>query len=59
MNFCVARCRKVWTFQAESRKKARKLIVERLIGSSPFRLPIVEVLVIAGQSPARRINEGK
>ena len=26
------------TFQAESRKKARKLIAERLMGSSPFRL---------------------
>ena len=35
MNFCGTRCRKVWTFQTESRKKARKLIVERLMGSSP------------------------
>ena len=28
----------MWTFQAESRKKARKLVSERLMGSSPFRL---------------------
>lgn len=28
----------MWTFQTESRKKARKLIVERLMGSSPVWL---------------------
>ena len=30
----------MWTFQTESRKKARKLVVERLMGSSPVWLQI-------------------
>ena len=34
------------TFQTEPRKKARKLIAERLMGSSPVWLPTVTVKVL-------------
>ena len=38
----------MWTFQTESRKKARKLVVERLMGSSPVWLSERSVKVNAG-----------
>jgi len=51
MDFAVARCRQVRTFQALTRQKTRKFIAAGLVGSTPVRLRIEPLPLLFSKQP--------